>query len=666
MSIIEKLKSEGKITVYYDFRAGHANDLSGNARHATLTGKIGKSDKGLALLGDGTNDNSASVPLAAFPGTDGTILCFNKISNPYSTAVTRLWGTDHTGGSNFEFRAYAISTSVNLGIPNGSGLKVSTYTTQEIPEIVCWNWDYDGTTNTTAKVYLNGILADTDVFAGPIIVPDVSFLIGKWGSDIFDGDVYSFICISRALTQTEIAELSAEIRNLKFPSKVVSKAKSSYKVIPETNMLGGYNFKPINNKILNVGSVGAAADGTLSPGVWGERKVIGDYLSFNGTTGYVDCGANYAIGTSDYSFSGWIRIKDAGVVQTICATKTGATATPGYMFRTDTSGNLSAYISFGGGYVLSNQRSTGALVANAWYHVAWTLDRSGNSTFYINGQADGTPEDISSFSASNLTNNNNFTFGLMSASTFGALDIASFKIHNKCLTADEVANDFDKSNNFIRFKTDWGAVQSTATEGGVTAQYLSNTPFQHGNTSGRYKISMDTVGGELCKVIECTTAGFLYADMRKYNNPVANTGGKWEFWLKQDSSGSTFPQILFSAAFPLVWNAGTQFAYYLRVTSGQYAQLARIDAGSDTVLMRNAASSISAGSWNKYTITRDYLGNFTVWINDVLLVATAGTNPVQDVTYADLAYMTIEIDAGDKMAYSNMNGNISIFKSRFD
>ena len=40
MSIIRQLKSEGVLKGYWNFRAGHVNDLSGNSNNGTITSSV--------------------------------------------------------------------------------------------------------------------------------------------------------------------------------------------------------------------------------------------------------------------------------------------------------------------------------------------------------------------------------------------------------------------------------------------------------------------------------------------------------------------------------------------------------------------------------------------------------------------------------------------------
>ena len=90
--------------------------------------------------------------------------------------------------------------------------------------------------------------------------------------------------------------------------------------------------------------------------------------------------------------------------------------------------------------------------------------------------------------------------------------------------------------------------------------------------------------------------------------------------------------------------------------------LRKVSNGVASNLMYTAVSLGVVGSWEKFKIARTSGGEFSVYLNDTLVVAVSGTNPATDTTFTDAAYLVFDLDAGDKISYSNLVGDLSITK----
>ena len=135
---------------------------------------------------------------------------------------------------------------------------------------------------------------------------------------------------------------------------------------------------------------GNATQGSVNPyqptGYWSNYfDGTGDYLDVVGTNG----SANFTFGTGNVTIECWVYHNSITGYQNYYRTQ-GSVANAAYLFRQIT-GTLEWYVfNASGSLLMSATSATGALVANTWYHIAAV--RSGNThTFYVNGQASGTP-----------------------------------------------------------------------------------------------------------------------------------------------------------------------------------------------------------------------------------------------------------------------------------
>jgi hypothetical protein len=203
----------------------------------------------------------------------------------------------------------------------------------------------------------------------------------------------------------------------------------------------------------------------------------------------------------------------------------------------------------------------------------------------------------------------------------------------------------------IQFKTEWGVYASGVS---FTAGQIENSPIQV--TSGTWKIITDTIEGETCKVLECVADGFAFIDSSYIKgDSTQDAYGTWEFYFSKDSS--SYPAIYFVAANP---NNG-QLSYDLYWTDTQWFGL---DRSQTQDLFTTAAGTVTADTYYKYTITRRHDGQFTVYLNDVLVTVDTGANPVTNTVNTTSKYITLELDAGDKLALAGIIGERALIKRR--
>lgn len=231
-------------------------------------------------------------------------------------------------------------------------------------------------------------------------------------------------------------------------------------------------------------------------------------------------------------------------------------------------------------------------------------------------------------------------------------------IFNRALTAPEHAalyselqsmeRKFD-SRPFANFNgNDWhmrdGIKQSSSA---VTAGNIENSGFKI--FSGGYKISYETVNGRTHPVLECTADGACYIPTSYFSQSDSESAyGEWTFWANKTADSSI--KLRFVSDDPdktASWNG-----YLLNMGTAENIGITKYTAGGTTVLMTSDDDYISTGTWNKIKVTRSGTGEFSVYVEGVL-VSTAGgsgTNPVTDNTHTTADYLVFDNDAGDKVA----------------
>jgi hypothetical protein len=172
----------------------------------------------------------------------------------------------------------------------------------------------------------------------------------------------------------------------------------------------------------------------------GNMQWIPNYaLSFDGVDDYVDISSSELDITSDFTIEANIYIDN--LTETYCSIIARRNSSEyQYQFR---------LFDTGSGYVLSLLTSGGCVNANTilnagqWYHVVVTYDVDGNTTFYIDGNSDGSATSLS-ISSKNVGTYIGKQGGDMHYFS-GAID--EIRIWNDLRTQTEIENNMNKELN---------------------------------------------------------------------------------------------------------------------------------------------------------------------------------------------------------------------------
>ena len=186
-------------------------------------------------------------------------------------------------------------------------------------------------------------------------------------------------------------------------------------------------------------------DGSLLNGTSWASGISSYALQFDGVNDKVDCGVGTTLNmnSSDFSVSLWLKMsEDQNTYPTLLAKGGGSNTDEGYwlMVKND----RMRFIFSNGTSKLSTYSGVVNLTDDNWHHVAVSLNRDGNISFYVDGINHGNT-DISSFNGEEINSSRHFTIGSWGSGTAsyfkGALD--DIRLYDIALSETEVNELYD-------------------------------------------------------------------------------------------------------------------------------------------------------------------------------------------------------------------------------
>ena len=622
-SIIQKLKNEGVLQIYHDYRSGDANDRSGNGNNGTLSATGATfTQKGLQIEGAGyvTVAHSAAVS----PQT-GTVVVFGAMNRKYTSAriVAKYVGAGdrflawaaYTADNTMQMIDSAgVTKTITSGTWNNKKYMGLNYTSGAIPTLY-----YDG-------VYVGSFSATVDMTGATA----GAWYIGNSAATTLpiNSTYEAFLLISRVLTATEHSQLFFELQNMKWPTKPYAKANNN--LVPasnEPNLIGSWDMGELINNTVNDRTLNGRNLTGWNNNLTTENTLIGKMIKSDTSTTSMTLAAQLSLGTA--------CTVEAVINPTLA--QTGFVVADGlgslYFAAVASTGLLCTY---NAGY----KAGSIALKANQFAHVMWVFNGTG-CKFYVNGDEDptSTNQAVGTYSMRDVLsfyqNQNNFP-GLTKY----------VKVYNTNLSAAQCKQKYEASGvkKVGTIMSLEGAPISVAARGGAIGQFLENTPFQFGDATARYSISTDTVFGKKnTKVISCSTAGFLYM-------PSTQAYGEWRFDLYKALDANATNAALLSSSRSSVVTGSQTFQF-------DTVEEARIQQDAAEVTFCSPTSYVAVATWYRIKITRSATGVFTLWIKGGAytgwtLMAPSGvyTNPFTDAVNTTSAYFVLDFDAGDMIA----------------
>ena len=613
MSIVSQLIGNG--LKYWDFRSGTVDNLDPVALTPTIVGTPIFNRKGLKF--NGTTDavtygNTLNV---------GTSQDFSMFAWVKTTSTGTITVAAKSGGSAPLYRLLISGGKALIQVNDGVHAAVTSIGTTDVNDgkwhFIAATLDRDG----NQIIYTDGLPEDTDSIAGVTNTLDsvANFAIGRFGSSssvYYDG---SMACVGwnpGILTQTQIYQIMAETHpeNMKWPTKPKSKTHARSLVeLSDSNLVGAWDMKPQGTTIVDLTT---NKNGTVVGGVSHVNTILGNALKFDGSTGYVDVGDT---SQTAKTVAFWVK---------------GATTTEDFMdldsgtHTIEVAAGTVTATGFDTPTIYVDGAAGTAFTADTWHRIVITT--------------------ATGFAVSNLDIGKETIFleGLMTVP-----EMWSDEKSTAWVTAD-----YRKGAELVQYKTDWGTKVSVAA---VSAGLLEDTGWTV--NSGTWKVSTDTINGNKVKVFECVTAGVLYLPINLFMTAEDAAYGTWKWWfLKGGDANTSYLDLISDGTAATAQNNGYQFVVgineqiLLRSTNG-------IGAFN---LFVTANSYLSNNTWYEVKVTRRYDGQFTAYLDGTLIDVSggSGSNPVVDTTYKVSNYVTLDFDAGDKIAISDVKGDHSIVK----
>jgi Concanavalin A-like lectin/glucanases superfamily/Domain of unknown function (DUF2341) len=425
---------------YYDFEENTGTtlyDKSGNENNGTLTNMddndwvLGK--YGSALDFDGDDDytiisDDDTLDLTGVGSWGAWIKVDSTAAN--SRYIIMSKGYSYTGSANWPNSSYSIEvnngtfwphiyTTDGLGTYAYNGLSVG------IPDYDNWHYVLVTFDRGTAKMYLNGVLVDTETTTyDQINSTSQDLYIGRHtGTYYCNGQIDEVKIYNYARSQKQILEdMNA--------GRPASKSPIGYWKFDE-----GYGT--------NVNDFGLGDnDGTITGADWTNNGKINKALDFNGTSGYVDLGSEKPSDlTGDITISAWVNPTSWGE-------NSRGRILSNDQFWLETYGISNPRLLFTSNASASPTSANDSISLDTWQHVLITRPSAGTDTnFYINGELSGTANQDSGTPVAGTANTfiGNSSVGNR---TFDGL-IDEVKIFNYLLTTDEIRKEYNQGQAVV-------------------------------------------------------------------------------------------------------------------------------------------------------------------------------------------------------------------------
>lgn len=661
-SIIRKYKNSGNLKFYYDYRAGHTNDLSGLGTNGTLGAAVSLNNLGADLNATSTSiithaHNTAQdlypMTLVALVKT-GTTASDTPFVNKYVAASGNGYMLNCDSGKVYAwyFWGGVANNYVSAGAHGIGGQTINdgnvhfvSFTVQDSGgELlvdggtpVAGNWTgTPGATTTTADL-----------------------IIGKYQSGspaYFRGNVGAVLGFNVVLSRSELAQLMSELRNTTWPTK----SKSDSLVDSSTPKQSSGLIESWDMGIQN--GVVYGLNGYNSSSIAGrytvEKTRLGNATVFSSDVlSYASFANNNVFNSYPITYEVWFAPDSVAAGDKGILNKYSTGSTNGWTVNRNGSSIRAWYYKDVSNFCAVTDGGT--LRVNTFSKIVVTVDSSGLKIYQNGTQVGSTTAWTGTPGAT--TSSQGVSIGVY-AGTAGAASgkYIQPQVFNYAKTAAQIKADYERESKFVvPFKTDFGAKVSTSDEGGTSYSFLSNTPFQFtSSTTGRWRVAMSTINGTPVKVINNTTIGEVYLDSTKHYGLTEGMYGSWDFWFyKPDTAAFTFA----------VTGNGGQDGYGVTFGADESFAFGTVTAGVPTYVATKT-SAITANTWNHFQLTRTNAGVFSFYLNGSLISPmTTGTNPYTNTTYtsADSIYIIGDTATGCMLSLGDTAGNYAFSKSNF-
>jgi hypothetical protein len=407
----------------------------------------------------------------------------------------------------------------------------------------------------------------------------------------------------------------------------------------DEDLFGAWNMKPVNGVLVDQTVQGN--DGAPGQASAVEDTILGlmrRYLPNSGSAAST-LGAANAFALNDVTIAFWMRV-DLAATAIAWIVNYFFNVADGWGVRINNGTAIQLYDDIDNANAILY---TTAVPRGKIVHVVAVLDSLENLLYVDNVLAgSGTPalDDWSSFTGT--------LYHGERGNASGAVEgiVGPLHVFDEAKDQAWVTQEYLKGARAIQFKTDWGVRESVGNETTNMRVGVNSSPFEI--NSGTYQMSLDVIDGVPVKVIECIGAGEIVCPTSLFEaTPTEAAFGTWDFWLSHANASTTICNIISAV------NTGAPApGYHIRVTNAEVLELRENGVG----VIITAGTAFGVDTFERIRLTRRYDGRFDLYLNGV------NQGNATDLTGMLSNFMVFDLDAGDKLAYSDQRGDHSFVK----
>jgi len=664
VALIDTLRSSGALVLYLDLRSGNTYDYSGNAATVTLTSPIWNSRNGLSFAG--STSKIVVTDKASLRLTTGSIVALSMFK--IVSGSPQIVDKSSAGGINYRF----YFDTANIYLQDNTVSRSIAYSSIAGKKSLAVNFG-DGT---APEFFVNGVSIGSAVGNNTVSTTVDNVTIGNAydSSNHLRNNLSAVVIINRKLTAAEHAQIFGELQAMKWPTKTISRIKPVKNIgLPEANLLSAFELQQNGATVYDNGSVMNNATNIGPP--WFSKDRMGKTAEFytpinNGSIQNAD-NAAYTF-EFPVSMSAWYRPKTVGSPTQAQIVGRGYRSVEGSTSPLNqglyVASDQKAYFKMNSSNLNLGCAAADIFRVGVWTHVAATYDGV-NATLYINGQQSAqTP-----YSTAWVETNRRIVIGgEISAAGECPGHIADCKYYQRALSAAEILQEY-KRGAPAGFTVGAAKQQSLAATGNILSNFWTNR-----TSTG--VTGVEVSGAKIITYAQASAASILRLVSYTTSNRLSSTYGTswpgqitrgqacfgtWQWYINKTSDTSTVrlvPMLNSSSE----WDSGGGVnGYLLEIDANEAIGVYRVTtAAKASTIMVSANGYITRNVWHKIKLTRAVKGTFTLYVDDVLVPASAGANPGSDTTYLTGVDITqVSLTDGDKFALSCNTGACNFLHS---
>jgi len=630
-SLIQELINDGNLVIWQSYNSGSLRDWSGNGFDGVgtdiefSTGGAGIDFSEITSLITVTHDSSMQLD-------DFTIIAeFHELTRSM-TNIQRICEK----GVNF-----GLYFSNDLGTISATAGANTATLNYDFRQTKCFGINY--LSGYHPIVFSNGVSLGvtsrrllTEVSANNLIIGNQPAL-----SRQLLNPLKNFLLINRRLTGAEHSEISGELQNLSWPSKVFSHKKNKlYADLSDSSIISAWNMNPIDESIIDRSVT--SIDAVLYNKTQKSLSLLGDGIRFESAEdsyAQTPTEAVFDISSGDYTFEFWFRQLGAGSVDPSGIINLYKDGSNFFWIRQFNNTQIQIFNDQGGtgDTALALTDLADSPILNKYHHLVLTKTQTGFK-LYIDSILVSDVTFAFNHSASNYL----LIIARDASSRSWNGDITKLTFHDEIKDSDWVSARYLEGAKSVAFKTDWGITE--------TISNITSGPIANSNiiaSTGSWAVDTEEINGVPAKILTCMVSGIIYIPQSHFHESEEQSAfGTWDYWMNKDTAGNYI--VSFGS------EIDPSDAGNFRLQSSNTEDLTLIESG--VAILATAAGAITPDVWQNIRITRNYIGEFNVYLNGTLVLNATSATAIT------AKYFSFETYAGSKICLGHLNGDKAITK----